>query len=469
MSSPLMQFQSGGQTAIVSYNVPEPSIYYGERVVALDFQAQFGPAVDIFVPLTQQYVPPPDSALTLPNLTRAMMAGFADPTLFPALGVPPNTFQWVVNDGWIATPPYTGIWKTALYSVEFAAVYFQQSTTPSLRSLTPEEVLSQLKKGYRLTIYANESGQWDRWWVPFSGPQKRLVLLEKYGLSTYAGSYGAGRTIKTFSLLPGEKTKITLKTYTRSTIDTKATSSILDSVTNEGASEFQSAMEAEETDKQNQANSHAWHVEAQAETDWGFVQAKVQAGYNGSTNAAREQFARNTNNALQKHAAKASSQRDIKVEQSSETKTETGEESALERELQNINVGRTLNFVFRQLNQEYITILHLLDVQLGFDSGDSQVGVKRYTLTEIDTLLNAHVKPEFQEAVRHLIVDDALSNIFDYQGKQHVFVERRVVDTTPLEPAPTVLPAASNGAMGDQGRSAGTTTPPIVVSHAEAI
>src|SRR3712207_8730267 len=31
-----------------------------------------------------------------------------------------------------------------------------------------------------------------------------------------------------------------------------------------------------------------------------------------------------------------------------------------------INVSRTLNFVFRQMNQEFITVLHLVDVRVAF-------------------------------------------------------------------------------------------------------
>ena len=55
------------------------------------------------------------------------------------------------------------------------------------------------------------------------------------------------------------------------------------------------------------------------------------------------------------------------------SKTETGEETVIERELANINVGRTLNFAFRQMNQEFYSFLHLVDVRYRlFPSPDGQ-------------------------------------------------------------------------------------------------
>jgi hypothetical protein len=38
----------------------------------------------------------------------------------------------------------------------------------------------------------------------------RLMIVEIYRLSSFLGNYGAGRVVKTFSLLPGEKTKISV-------------------------------------------------------------------------------------------------------------------------------------------------------------------------------------------------------------------------------------------------------------------
>ena len=69
---------------------------------------------------------------------------------------------------------------------------------------------------------------------------------------------------------------------------------------------------------------------------------------------AREEFAKNISSALQKHVSKASAKREVQVNTSYEVRTQAGEETSVEREIANINVGATLNFVFRQMNQEFI-------------------------------------------------------------------------------------------------------------------
>jgi hypothetical protein len=193
--------------------------------------------------------------------------------------------------------------------------------------------------------------------------------VEECRLSSFPGNYGAGKTIKTLSLLPGEKTKVVIKTYTRTTTTAKAASSIFDSFNKSSADDFQKGIESEQTDKEAAARTDAWSVEAEVSGRWGTGKAKVSGGYKGSANSSREQLAKNVTKATQKHAATASSKRDVKVEQSKESKTESGDEEGLEREIHNVNVGHTLNFVFRQMNQEYVSLLHLTDVKIAFTWG----------------------------------------------------------------------------------------------------
>ena len=97
--------------------------------------------------------------------------------------------------------------------------------------------------------------------------------------------------------------------------------------------------------------SSEWHMEAEISGGvhtpvWG-VQAKVSGGTKGSSNSSREVFAKNVSNATQKQVATASSKRNVEVNTSFEAKTVTGQEDLLERQLENVNAGRVLNFVFR--------------------------------------------------------------------------------------------------------------------------
>jgi hypothetical protein len=78
----------------------------------------------------------------------------------------------------------------------------------------------------------------------------RLLLVEIYRLSSFLGNDGASRVVKTFSLsAAGEKTKISVKTYTRSSSEARQASSILDSFTSASAKDFETTVAREQASK----------------------------------------------------------------------------------------------------------------------------------------------------------------------------------------------------------------------------
>ena len=109
---------------------------------------------------------------------------------------------------------------------------------------------------------------------------------------------------------------------------------------------FQNSVQKEQSDKQNRAESFEYHAEADAHASWGWGSANISGGVKGGSNSSREDFTKNVSNALDKHAAKASSKRDVRIDTSKQSKVEAGTETSTVRELQNINVGRTLNLSF---------------------------------------------------------------------------------------------------------------------------
>lgn len=233
-------------------------------------------------------------------------------------------------------------------------------------AVNKDEILSQHKLGNRLNVYTTMSGRKSYNFLPEPTLKPTFLIVEKYRLSSFLGQYGAGRTVKTFSLLPGEKTTISINSYKKSESTSTKSSSILDSYTEDKADEFESSIAAEQSSKENQSKNFEYHAEAEAEASWGWGKAKVSGGVSGGSTSSREEFAKNTSAATEKHASSASAQRDVEINTSFETKEETGREKSITREIQNINVGRTLNFTFRQMNQEFITILHLVDVRVAF-------------------------------------------------------------------------------------------------------
>lgn len=271
----------------------------------------------------------------------------------------------------------------------------------------------------------------------------RLILVESYRLSSYLGNYGAGRTIKTFSLLPGEKTRISIKTFTRSEEDRKAASSILDSYSNHTQEAFEKSMENEQTNKKAYEETEAYSATAEAKASWGWGSAGISASASVGTNAAREEFAKNISAATQKHVSEASAKRDVQINTSYEVKASTGEETAVEREIQNVNLSRTLNFVFRQMNQEYVTLLHLVDVRIGYFKVIQEEGqpdryiYREVTLPQLRPLLETVLKPfegtdasgqpdpdrNVREVYNQIVFQ--LMNVYDYQDQHHSFAEWR--------------------------------------------
>lgn len=196
-----------------------------------------------------------------------------------------------------------------------------------------------------------------------------FFLVETYGISAFLGDYGLGRTIRTFSLLPGEETKISIKTWRSTTQKIAKASSVIDSFTDTAASRFTNTVQRETTDKFNLNNKLDWHAEAEVNARWGWGDAKVKGRVSGGYQGARENFAKQITDALQEHTREASWSRDNTVNSSSETSQETGEEAITERTIRNVNLRRVLNFVFRELNQEYLTKIHLLEIKVAYTNG----------------------------------------------------------------------------------------------------
>jgi hypothetical protein len=246
--------------------------------------------------------------------------------------------------------------------------------------------------------------------------QPRIVLVEHYRLSSYLGNYGAGKTLNTFTLLPGEESTITIRTWKQIKEILAENSSILDSYEEGNANEFQKDIQKEHSNKDKVDEANSWGVEANASATWAWGSASVKAEAKGSHNSSREDFARNVNNTLSKHSANASHQRKIEINSSTERQEEEGEEISVTRILKNLNLSRVMNFVFRELNQEFISYLHLVDLRIAFVNGFPQ-STRVYTLSELDNLLDWAI---IEEKDRNLIKDsiiNAYKSLLDFNDE----------------------------------------------------
>ena len=415
-SEPLIKLEPGGKAPILSYNIPEPTTYSNKNFIELNYS----PAADFFKP--RAFDKPSESvrhSLTDKDLTTlksavttAMKTSFADNKLFPNVRFSGGDLRFIEKKN----PGF----KVASHL----------PVSPKLADIDPEEAASMMRSGKRLNIYTSMFGALTYNYIP-EPPEEvrpRLLLVETYRFSSFLGSYGAGRIVKTFSLLPGEKTKISIRTFLRKDEERKSASSILDSFSQESADDFEKTIAEEQSDKQTYEQSFEYYGEIEGKASWGFGSVKAKAGAKGGTNSAREEFAKNVYSATQKHANKASAKRDVEINTSYEVKEVAEEETSTEREIENINLSRTLNFVFRQMNQEFISLLTLADVRVAFFNGYAEKR-KEVPLPELDSLLEEYIVDD--EEKRDLIkkdIEDALKNILDYQGNLHSdFIEERVI------------------------------------------
>jgi hypothetical protein len=441
----------GSKAPILSYDVPEAISYPGRALIGLRLADDIPEKNPYFRPeyyqtalyLNRRAYPSRD------EIARALQTGFFPPAKFPnlltrtnalAITAPAQVRLQHAIFGPVGVPSPIGgtvgvfppIIPPAGGNETLAAVGLPLPVRSLLARIEPDVVADRMGAGQRLHIYRNLFGSFAYNFVREpTAARPRLYLVEIYRLSSYLGDYGAGRTIKTFSLLPGESTKITVKSYTRSTTDYSSASSILDSYTEESANSFEKDVHDEESDKRNEQESDEYHIDGELEGGFniGIASAdlKVQAGYKGASNSAREQLTNRVRNATQKHSSEASAKRDVQVNTNYEATTETGYEQTIERQIENINVGRTLNFVFRQMNQEFITIFHLVDVRIGFFNGFGESKIE-VPVHELDSLLDEVMVPDAakKKAVRGAIVTE-LQNIFDYQDNPQSIIEERNV------------------------------------------
>jgi hypothetical protein len=403
----MIKLEAGGTAPVLRYNIPEPTSYPGRNVIELDIdESLFKP--ELRRPPGGARFEVADPASTRTAVLASMRSGFADKRVFSDVGGAAASVRLLDQP-----------------NPELVAV----GTTPistKLASLNPEEVVAMLQSGKKLNIYRSLYGTLTYNYVEQPKVARpTLLLIESYRLSSFLGDYGAGRTIKTFTLLPGEQTKIAVKSYTKTQVEAKSASSILDSFTEESAEDFEDSLQSEQSDKRSSETSKEFHAEAGGGASWGWGSAKASAGFKKGSHIGREQFAKNVSSATRKHASKASAKRDVQINTSYEVSQESGQETSVEREIENINRSRVLNFVFRQMNQQFLTVLHLVDVRVGFFNGFAE-SRREYPLPQLDVLLDeVMVDNAANKATVKDSVVEQLRNVFDHDDRRISVVEEK--------------------------------------------
>ncbi len=275
-------------------------------------------------------------------------------------------------------------------------------------------------------------------------PRPQLMLIEIYGVSSFLGDYGAGRTVRTFTLLPGEETKISIKTWRSTEASYKEASSIIDSQNESSSERFGDKVQSETSVKSNDSQKEGWHAEAKVEQGWGTGDVEVSGGGSGEYQSSREEFGKRVSDATAEHAREASNKRDTSVSSSSEKTDKSGEESLTERTIKNVNMRRTLNFVFRELNQAYDTYIHLMDVRVAFTNGRAG-SYEEVPLSGMRRFLDKYVVTAQVEAMARYILR-VVGTVFDHADAPVRMIEQVVMSDDGADWT-IGAPALTNGAL----------------------
>jgi hypothetical protein len=265
-------------------------------------------------------------------------------------------------------------------------------------------------------------------WIPKPiNPIPKIYIVEEYSIASYLGDYGAGKTVGTCSLLPGETTTISLRTYQENSETATQSQNVLDSFTEESADEFETTLQEEtgSSTEDTSSNSSGSTGEVALMIDlFGIVEVggKTEPELSQSTSATRESYVTATSSAMEKHVTKTSSFREVEVNTTSTTTTTSGTDQTITRQLENINKSRVLNFAFRQLQQEYITITYLKSVRFLYTNGYGE-SVELVEIPQLRAMLEDKIEEEHvREAMAMLLKNYCV--VYNHRGEALPFLEK---------------------------------------------
>ena len=224
-----------------------------------------------------------------------------------------------------------------------------------------EEFLDRLGRGIYVVPKLKWSGQVQLFPLPFPfpAPNPRLFIIEEYQISSRLGNYGLGKTVKTMSLLPGESVEVSIETWRTETSKSTYATSVFDSFSSEAANRFESELATENSTRttDNVATSFGADFNTKGGLNLGVISGEASLGlsFDYETRSSREDFSTAASRAVQSHAATTNSSRESSVTSTAEQTVEQGERNRTVRTFRNVNLRRTLNFVFREANQEFET------------------------------------------------------------------------------------------------------------------
>lgn len=412
---PFIKLNETGEASILNYNLPQSTCYKATVKIALDF---------------------PNSYFNPPSLP---VGGFWD------LATNLTKEEWIeklkdevsfASDTSIFSNPNLirkyGVHKLETKIIEEQVVNGSSSLAevvkePEIAGVPISEIADKIKKGFKPLLKQNIAGDVVLSYASkVDNPEPQIVLLLNLKVCSYLGDYGAGRTLKTFSLLPGERTTISVRTWEHNEETKREASNVLDSLSESSAEELQTILETETS--HTKSNSHTIGEEIGGNMNISVPLKKVNIGAGGGATESQtfttafENSVSQLESAIDTQSSKSDSLRQVEVNTETSSTSISETEQTTVRELENINKSRVLNFVFRQLLQEYFTITYLDNVQVAYVTGHGELN-RVVDLGGIEGLLQEVIPDGAKRDTALAKILNRLCNITDYTGTKQRFID----------------------------------------------
>lgn len=422
-----------GTASVLNYNLPQQTCYNAFANVVLKIDKEKFKAAERTAPATSFWdiIPKRDiDSIRLDYDTRHTLV--PNQYMLSDWGVIANKSAILNNEG----VSYEALEQDTA-TVASRSVLAEPSPAKEYYPKVSKEYISvKTKQGYMPVPIRHFSGRPDVVYLPnpkIANPVISIVLHMK--ICSFLGDYGAGATIKTFSLYPGEKVEINIRHYLRNETTRKQSQHILDSYSQSCADEMQTSLSNEITKGVDLSHSSNFNFSNNFQTG-GSLNMNFgigSAGFNGSgghtigmgnsLNSVISSLSTSLQNAINHHVATADTMRQIDVNTESTSTYISEDEETIKRTIENYNKSRVLNFVYRQLMQQFLTITYLDNITFEYTNGYPE----RNRTCQLSNL---------EDMLTDLLVDSAavldvqnqiyayLCNIVDHTGTKVSFIEK---------------------------------------------
>jgi hypothetical protein len=201
----------------------------------------------------------------------------------------------------------------------------------------------------------------------------RIWVIEEYEIASYLGNYGLGAVVSTLTLLPGEEQVITVESWRENEEIRFEGSSIFDSYDEASQDRFMSSVEARSASTASSESTGSFYFSKTGKGGWDAIFAshsetedtKALQSYRISSDT----FVSEVSAAVNEHAAQSNVRRENSISSAATTTSSGGLREFNERRIRNTNLRRTLNFVYRELNQEHDVYVVLKGLKVAFGNG----------------------------------------------------------------------------------------------------